>query len=192
MVVGKVKTRLAKSIGDEAALQVYREMVAITEKATHNNDADIQVYYSTKVESNTWTRATKKIQRGNDLGEKMLNAFSDGFSEGYKNIVLIGSDLPDMSASILNQAFNQLKNKSVVFGPAEDGGYYLVGLSALESNIFENKPWSKSHLLSTTLQELKDQRVEFSLLDTLNDIDTYEDLVSSSIYNKYSITILSS
>jgi hypothetical protein len=113
----------------------------------------------------------------------MKNAFKSGFRNGYKKIVLIGSDLPDINESIIKNAFEVLKIKDTVFGPAQDGGYYLIGMKQVHSQIFDNKPWSKPHLLDVTLQELKSQNISYSLIETLNDIDTFEDLKTSSIYN---------
>ena len=75
-----------------------------------------------------------------------------------------------------------LNSKDVVFGPAEDGGYYLVGLSKLEESIFKNKPWSQPNLLNETLQELQKNQVSVGILEVLNDIDTYEDLIASDFY----------
>jgi hypothetical protein len=104
----------------------------------------------------------------------MKKAFSNGFNAGYKNIVLIGSDLSDITSEIIHQSFELLKNSDVVFGPAEDGGYYLVGMKKMQNSIFEDKPWSTDNLLSITLYELTNKKINF--LKTLNDIDLYEDL----------------
>jgi rSAM/selenodomain-associated transferase 1 len=122
------------------------------------------------------------VQNGIDLGERMLNAFKEGFDAGYKKIVLIGSDLPDIDAKHIIKGLDALESNEVVFGPAEDGGYYLIGLQKLIPEIFLNKPWSQPHLLKNTLQELQQLNVSVATLDTLNDIDTYEDLISSNFY----------
>jgi hypothetical protein len=106
----------------------------------------------------------------------MSNAFRDGFNDGYENIILIGSDLPNISAEIIQGGFNALKSSDVVFGPAEDGGYYLVGMTKFYNFIFKNKAWSTSNLLEDTLTELKQKKIDVSLIETLNDIDTFEDL----------------
>ena len=102
-----------------------------------------------------------------------------------KKIILIGSDLPDVSAQIIEKGFEELTINEVVFGPAEDGGYYLVGMTKKHYSIFENKPWSTSKLLEITLSELKDKEVNYSLLEPLNDIDTIEDLKKSTIYSEF-------
>lgn len=180
--LGKVKTRLARTIGDEAALTVYSELLKVTEKVVKHLDADIQIHFSKHIENSNWNGFLKTIQQGKDLGERMYNAFQKGFSEGYERIVLIGSDLPDISEKHTQQAFDKLKKQDAVFGPAEDGGYYLIGLSNMHRCIFENKPWSQPQLLAETTTELKQQTISFTTLETLNDIDTFEDLVASKFY----------
>lgn len=180
--LGTVKTRLAKTIGDYGAFEVYSELVKITENATANLEFDKRIYFSDAIIDTKWKHDFKTVQEGADLGERMLNAFKEGFDAGYKNIVLIGSDLPDISATHISKGIEALSSCEVVFGPAEDGGYYLVGMSKLNEAIFKNKPWSQSHLLEETLQELHKLNLSFSILDRLNDIDTYEDLIASDFY----------
>ena len=180
--LGTVKTRLAKTIGDFGAFEVYSELVKITEIATEELDIDKRIYFSNAVVDTKWQNEFKTVQHGADLGERMLNAFKDGFESGYKRIVLIGSDLPDINSTHIKKGIEALTTSDVVFGPAEDGGYYLVGLSKMNTAIFTNKPWSQSNLLEQTLQELHNNKVTVSTLETLNDIDTYEDLIASDFY----------
>lgn len=180
--LGTVKTRLAKTIGDYGAFEVYTELVKITEKATSELKVDKRIYFSNAVVDSQWKDNFKAVQNGVDLGERMLNAFKDGFKDGYKRIVLIGSDLPEISSKHIESGLQKLNDNKVVFGPAEDGGYYLIGLSELETSVFENKPWSQSDLLEVTLNELNQIGIKTGILDTLNDIDTYEDLIASDFY----------
>lgn len=180
--LGKVKTRLAKTIGNQGAFEVYSELVKITELATANITTDKRIYFSDAVIDSKWTNSYKTIQQGNNLGERMKNAFIDGFKDGYERIVLIGSDLPDINAKHIKNGLNHLKNSEVVFGPAIDGGYYLVGMSKMYHSIFDDKPWSQSSLLKQTLNELDQNKISYSLLETLNDIDTFEDLEASEFY----------
>ena len=180
--LGTVKTRLAKTIGDYGAFEVYSELVKITEKATENLAVDIRIYFSNAIVDTKWKNHSKTIQKGKDLGERMLNAFKDGFNDGYNHIVLIGSDLPDINSNHILDGLDALDANDVVFGPAEDGGYYLVGMSKLLPEIFQNKPWSQPELLKITLEELKQTKTQVGILETLNDIDTYEDLIASNFY----------
>ena len=180
--LGTVKTRLAKTIGDIGAFEVYSELVKITEKATEQLEIDKRIYFSNTVVDTKWKDDFKTVQNGVDLGERMLNAFKEGFAAGYKKIVLIGSDLPDINETYITKGIEALNENDEVFGPAEDGGYYLIGLSKIEESIFLNKPWSQSNLLNETLQELHSLYISVGILEPLNDIDTYEDLIASDFY----------
>jgi len=180
--LGKVKTRLAATIGNQGAFDVYTQLVDVTEEAIKNIKADKRIYFSEAVVENTWKNNFKAVQQGESLGDRMSHAFKQGFEDGYDRIVLIGSDLPDITESQINAGLQALKDNEVVFGPAEDGGYYLVGFSKFHDFVFQNKPWSQNNLLEETLSELKENRVSFSTLETLNDIDTFEDLIASKFY----------
>lgn len=184
LIEGTVKTRLAKSIGNFAALQVYKELLKVTEDASSHPEADTWVFYSKQIDAQQWPNAKKFVQTGDDLGQKMSSAFKEAFSAGYKSVVLIGSDLPDMNKKVISEAFLSLKTHDAVFGPAEDGGYYLVGLNAMIEDIFINKPWSQKSLLHETLQVLHSNRINSSTLEVLNDIDTIEDLKTSGFLEK--------
>ncbi len=174
--LGKVKTRLAKTIGDQAALEVYEELVKITETETKKVNVDRRIYFSEQTIDSKWEDDYKAVQEGSDLGDRMKNAFHKAFNDGYKKVIIIGSDLPDISARLIREAFDKLSKNEVVFGPAEDGGYYLVGFSTMKNYVFEDKPWSQANLLAITLQELEEKVVTYDVLETLNDIDVYDDL----------------
>lgn len=180
--LGKVKTRLAKTIGTQGAFEVYKELVNITELATEKMVTDKRIYFSDIVIDSKWKNDYKAVQKGENLGERMKNAFIKGFEDGYERIVLIGSDLPDIDSKHIENGLKGLKNNDVVFGPAIDGGYYLVGMTKMHPSIFDNKPWSESHLLDLTLKELKQENTSYTLLEALNDIDTFEDLEASEFY----------
>ena len=180
--LGKVKTRLAKTIGIHGAFVVYKELVQITELATENIKTDKRIYFSDAVIDNKWKNDYKTIQEGKNLGERMKHAFIKGFEDGYERIILIGSDLPDIDSKHFEKGLENLKHNDVVFGPAIDGGYYLVGMTKMYHSIFNNKPWSTSHLLEVTLKELDQEKTTYTLLEALNDIDTFEDLENSPFY----------
>ena len=177
--LGKCKTRLAKTIGTEAALNIYKHLLEHTAQITASVNVDKFVFYSEQiVQDDLWNAAifNKKLQQGQNLGDRMEHAFLDLFQQGYNKIIIIGSDLLDINADMINQAFHKLNNNEVVFGPAKDGGYYLLGLSKMQPCIFRNKPWSEANLLEVTLKELGLKNVSLTLLKTLNDIDTFEDI----------------
>jgi len=175
-VPGKCKTRLAQTIGDVAATEVYKVLLRHTALITEKLDVIKEVHYSDFVDEDDMFSETfiKKVQSGNDLGEKMKNAFAKGFHAGFQHIVIIGSDLLDITTEDINEAFEALKTYDYVLGPAEDGGYYLLGMNKLNSRLFENKDWSSNTVLQDTLIDLKTEHI--ALLDERNDIDTYEDL----------------
>lgn len=181
---GKVKTRLAKSIGSKSALKVYEKLLLTTQNISQKVAVDRNIYFSNKVDYNFWKSDFKTVQKGIDLGERMQDAFTNGFNQGYKKIVLIGTDLPELSEKIIEDAFQYLDKEEVVFGPSEDGGYYLIGLTSLYKCLFTNKPWSTPELLKSTLQELKEKNINASLMQTLNDIDTFDDLKQYPDYLK--------
>lgn len=180
---GQVKTRLAQSIGDESAYSVYESLYHLTEKeSTAVKNADVHVYYSHEIDNLSWKGCKHFVQKGNDLGERMLHAFEAGFAQGYEQIIGIGADLPEISSELIERAFKAFNESDFVFGPAEDGGYYLVGMSnRLGLYVFENKPWSTSALMDLTKIEMEAQGNSYSLLEVLNDIDNLEDLEKSSI-----------
>ena len=177
--LGKCKTRLAKTIGNEAALNIYKYLLEHTANITASVHVDKFVFYSEQIiQNDLWNAAifNKKLQQGQNLGERMEHAFVELFQQGYNKIVIVGSDLLDLNSNIVNEAFHKLNHHDVVFGPAKDGGYYLLGLSKMQPCIFHNKPWSEANLLEVTLKELALKNVSLTVLKTLNDIDTFEDM----------------
>lgn len=186
ILLGKVKTRLAKTIGDFGAFEVYKELVAITELESERLEgADIHIYFSDQVIESKWPERKKFVQSGADLGERMQQAFQHGFDLGYTKIIGIGSDLPDLNSEIMQDGLLALEDSDCVFGPSEDGGYYLLGMNKMINCIFQNKKWSTSELLEHTHNELLKKNFTVKLLTELNDIDTIEDLKSSSVSSKF-------
>lgn len=174
--LGKVKTRLAKTLGDSAALKVYIILLEHTESVLQTISCDKVVYYSEKIQQNDlWSKAfyQKKLQKGPDLGTRMKHAFEMAFKDSYKKVVIVGSDLYDLNPTHIEDAFEALEKHDLVIGPSLDGGYYLLGMKKLHSAVFENKLWGADTVLEATLNDLKQQNVK--LLETLNDIDTFED-----------------
>ena len=185
-VLGKVKTRLAKTVGDKTALDIYHFLLQKTKEVTKKISCDKKVYYSEKIiEDDLWDQYIyqKKEQYGNDLGERMKNAFNDGFKNNYEKIIVIGSDLFDLESSHINEAFKKLNHNNVVIGPALDGGYYLIGLKKLHPKIFQNKNWGTSSVRKETLKNL--EKVDVHLLPMLNDVDVIEDIEHHPAFTKF-------
>ena len=175
--LGQCKTRLAKTIGDESALEIYKYLLLHTAKIAEMVRADKFVFYSENIKrEDIWDISVfnKNLQQGDDLGERMENAFTELFELGYEQVLIIGSDLLDLSSDDVNKAYDYLNDNDVVIGPAEDGGYYLLGMKKLHSEVFKNKTWGTATVLKNTLNDLKDSIIY--MLKELNDIDTFEDI----------------
>ncbi len=185
-VLGKCKTRLAATIGNHTALDIYKFLIGHTQELTKNVSAHKRVYYSEEIWNNdVWdnTIFDKKLQEGIDLGERMANAFLKGFEDGFKNIIIIGSDMYDLSESDLDRAFLSLQKNDFVLGPAEDGGYYLLGMRNFKKALFQNKDWGKENVFKNTMGDLKKDKVH--LLKTKNDIDVYDDIKNVDVFKPY-------
>jgi len=178
--IGRVKTRLAKTIGDDKALHIYNLLLDHTNKVTKIVNADKVVFYSDYInDHDQWKKDGFKqlIQTGNELGEKMSNAFLKAFNMGYKKILIIGSDCLDLNENILTDAFIILNEKEIVLGPTIDGGYYLLGMKTFYPLLFQNKKWSTENVFLDTLLDVSNLRVSYELLPTLSDIDEEKDLL---------------
>ncbi len=181
---GKVKTRLASATCDDFALGVYEKLRAITKRAISGYEGDIAVYYSDHLPERDLlsTSATAVfVQKGEDLGRRMLNAFRQAFSDGYKRVALIGTDCPGLSAEILCDAFSLLEMNEAVIGPAEDGGYYLIGLRSLVPALFTARQWSTPCVCDEAIETLEQQGMGIALLPELRDIDTLDDLLRNGL-----------
>ncbi|UCD61375.1 MAG: TIGR04282 family arsenosugar biosynthesis glycosyltransferase [Flavobacteriaceae bacterium] len=186
--LGKCKTRLAASIGDQAALDVYMILLRHTAEITKDLNCSKEVHYTEEPSSNDlWDKMTysKHLQKGKDLGERMYNAFKSGFQKGYQKIVIIGSDIYDLNTETIEEAFAKLEDADYVIGPAEDGGYYLLGMKSMNKELFFNKKWGTNNVLEETLNSLGNKNVK--LLQTKNDIDVYEDLVDIDVFETFLI-----
>ena len=179
-VLGKCKTRLAKTIGDGAALNIYIHLLRHTSEVTSRiSGIDKRVYFSDAIGSaDSWNpnQFSHHLQKGSDLGIRMKHAFEEAFEDGYNKVVIIGSDLPDLSSSLIYEAFDGLNNHEAVLGPASDGGYYLLGLKKIIPSVFTAKEWGTHSVLNATLENLAS--VSTLLLEEKNDIDHFEDLLN--------------
>ncbi len=175
--LGKAKTRVAKTTGDEAALRIYMELLDITRNVTLAVKADRFLFYSQHVdEGDAWPndQFIKKLQDGEDLGERMAHAFEKGFQQ-HQKVVIIGSDCAALSPYIINMAFEKLDEKDFVLGPATDGGYYLLGMNTFEPSVFENIDWSTEKVATQTIHKMLSLKKSIFLLPELTDIDKEQD-----------------
>lgn len=180
--LGKVKTRLAATIGNETALKVYKFLLRHTYELIKDGPVPVYVFYADKiVADDIWIgdNIIKKVQTGTDLGEKMKNAFIEVFAKGYSKVVIIGSDCYELSAELIDEAMKKLNNYDVIVGPAKDGGYYLLGMHSPFKNLFENIEWSTNKVFSKTIEVIKLANCSFFTLPVLGDVDTEEDITFS-------------
>ncbi|MFT4534112.1 MAG: rSAM/selenodomain-associated transferase 1 [Saprospiraceae bacterium] len=176
--LGQVKTRLAKDVGDEKALEIYLQLTAHTHKVLAAvPDVNRCVYYSEFIgKSDDWSEDTfvKCLQSEGDLGDKIKYAFSDVFKQSDKAII-IGSDCAQISADHIQTAINLLENNNVVIGPSLDGGYYLLGIDSHYQFLFEDIKWSTDSVLEDTKSKALGNGLIVAEIETLSDIDYIED-----------------
>jgi uncharacterized protein len=179
LIHGEVKTRLASTVGHDKAMTVYEQLIAHTIETTKHLPVDKTVFYSKRIElEDAWDNKIyeKNIQTGNDLGDKMKNAFATVFGNRNKKLVIIGTDCPDLNASVIMNAYVYLEDHDIVIGPASDGGYYLLGMKKLHPRLFEKIDWSTAKVLAQTLKICESSNLSTFLLPELSDIDDENDL----------------
>lgn len=177
--LGKVKTRLARTIGNENALAIYKKLLRHTREIALGVTADKFLFYSDKInENDSWENSafTKKLQVGSDLGLRILQAFSEVFALQYDSVCIIGSDCYELNSGIVNAAFQELENHEIVIGPTFDGGYYLLGMNKLYPELFQKKNWSTETVYTDTIASLNSLSLSYSTLAKLSDIDEEKDL----------------
>ena len=176
---GKVKTRLAATVGDDQALKIYKALLGHTRKVACAVDAKRFLYYSSFIEENDdWSSDLfiKKNQTNGDLGDRMSTAFKESL-EATDRVIIVGSDCASLTPEIVELALEKLKEVPFVVGPTFDGGYYLLGMNKFEPSVFENIEWSTESVFATTLSRMKELGKECYLLPKLSDIDYEEDWV---------------
>ena len=173
--LGKAKTRLAAEVGDERALLMYRQLLAYTREQTAAlTGVSRHLYYSSFVDQNDeWPgrQFLKFVQRGDDLGDRMLGAFDHAFARGHTGVVIIGSDCPGVTTELLERAFVALKTADVVLGPATDGGYYLLGLRRPQPTLLTDMEWSTAEVAEQTRARARVRGLRVEELEMLSDVD---------------------
>lgn len=173
---GKVKTRLAKDVGEEKALKVYNDLLAFSKSLIYPELSTYVFHSPVLLEELFWVSSNNKLQVNGDLGVKMSSAISEVLSDGNESVIVIGSDCFEISQSHIKEAFKALEKNDLVIGPAKDGGYYLVGMNKLQTAIFDNMPWSQSILTEETLKKADELNLKYELLEELSDVDYVTDL----------------
>jgi len=181
---GETKTRLIPRLGAGGAAELQRRMaeraISRVRELAKTRPISIEVRYQggDPFLMSQWLGSDILYleQEGNDLGERMLTAFVEAFHNGAESVLLMGTDCPGMSAPILEKGFQELDRSDLVFGPAEDGGYYLIGLKRVCPDLFFNVPWGTEKVLERTLEIARLQGLRTVLVDRLHDVDRPEDL----------------
>lgn len=177
--LGRVKTRLAKTVGAQMALDVYNYLLEKTRNATQDLKCNKAVYYSKFVDQDDdWSNDVfdKFVQKGEDLGKRMWNAFSEAFDQGFERVMIIGSDCPQLTQEIIEMGFDLLENVDFVIGPAKDGGYYLLGMKTPFKMLFEDKEWSTDSVFEDTIMDIVTAGKKYAKLPMLADLDDAYDL----------------
>lgn len=180
-VKGKVKTRLAQTLGDNFANRLYKMCIENTLNELRKLDSNYSVYLFTdsgKLQVNKLNEVSFifRKQNGNDIGERMKNSFAEVLNAGSCKVILVGTDIPDISCVVIDEAFSSLDEADVVLGPARDGGYYLIGMKEQNDFLFNGIDWGSREVLSQSLIKLKEKGKRTKILEKLNDIDTKTDL----------------
>jgi len=186
---GTTKTRLVPHLGPAGAADLQRQMTAhimaqvLPLKDSRNLNVEVRYDGGDDGLMRAWLGDALRYQpQGNgDIGRRMARAFRDAMDRGDTSIVVIGADIPEMTTALLNRAFEMIQNDTIVLGPAADGGYYLIGLSSRVidrkmPDLFSDMAWGTATVLAETCRRLQRKGFDYTLLETLNDVDRPADL----------------
>lgn len=177
---GFAKTRLAKEIGEEEALKVYKVLLSYTFDIINElTDTDIYLFYTTKRQGHDIDEICNSDwyihkQSGGSLGKRFSNGFQDVLGPTGKKVVVIGTDCVGLTKDIIKEAFASLNDSDIVIGPTEDGGYYLIGMKEAH-NVFQDIPWSTENVYERTIERVNDLGLDHHTLPILNDVDVKKD-----------------
>lgn len=195
-ILGKVKTRLAKDLGEKNALEVYKFLLEHTARISNpRNHQKWKTHWfwdelpiSENIGSFEYLLPDSfslHSQIKGDLGERMEGAFlnileAKKYEQGSQ-IIIIGSDCLELNSDILLAAFENLETSDIVIGPAFDGGYYLLGMKSLKKELFQGIEWSSNTVFSSTMEKIQSLNLSVYILPTLRDIDRALDLKNTNI-----------
>ncbi len=190
--LGKVKTRLAATVGNERALEIYHILMQHTKAVTNDLLAEKYLFYSTFVdEQDSWENEKyhKSIQyQGQDLGLKMAAAFTEIFQRNHRKALIIGSDCLELNQEVIKKGYEQLSHNEVVIGPANDGGYYLIGFNfqligkrteKVLKAFFADKEWSHERVCQEAIEVCQQEHLNHFKLPTLTDVDEEKDYLKT-------------
>ena len=183
-VPGKTKTRLIPHLGPAGAADLHRRLTEKTldtiRSAVRGRTLGVEVRLEggSRRQLNRWLGPGLIYSRQGqgDLGQRMYDAFLEAFGRGCRRVLLIGTDIPELSASHIDRAFEALNGRDLVLGPSRDGGYWLIGMRQA-FNLFQGINWGERTVLDQTMALAKGKGLSLHLLETLSDIDTLEDFL---------------
>ncbi len=178
---GRVKTRLSPPLTPSEAAELYcRMLLDILERTARHGNVERLLFYEDEPGASPFFRTVTSLtpfpQQGDDLGERMAAAFAEAFARGHERVAIIGTDSPDLPLAYIREAFVRLDQTDAVFGPSEDGGYYLLGMKRLHRELLGDIPWSSGGVLRESLAKAHSAGISFSCLPTWYDVDTAADL----------------
>jgi hypothetical protein len=178
-VLGRVKTRLAKTLGDEAALEAFIRLRSCTFRAAEQVPCTRWMCYSDFIPEHEdhaqFEMYETALQSGSDLGIRMANMFQRAFEAGGEHVMIVGTDCPGITAEILSDGFKKLESADCVLGPSEDGGYYLLGMKSFMPRLFSDMTWSTDTVAEITANRIREDGKTLEYLTTLRDVDTETD-----------------
>lgn len=190
-LAGFAKTRLIPAYGAEEAAKISEQLSIRTlstlrkHKQSVSNRHEIKIHYAhaggcATDEMHAWLKPeageSVHMQSEGSLGERLEAAFRQSFKEGATAVVVVGSDAPELSVECMARAFDGLGECGMVIGPAEDGGYYLLGLRRMCGELFRGVKWSSSEVFDSTLERGRQMGLTWVTLETLRDVDEAEDV----------------
>lgn len=187
---GKVKSRLADAIGEELTLDIYKTFVIDIIGTLKIRMYPLRIYFyppdsGEGIENWLGNGFVFMPQNGRDLGERMKNAFAQSFSEGFEKVLITGSDIPDLTNVVIDEAFASLENNDAVIGPSADGGYYLIGSKkgTFLPEIFHGISWGTDSVFHETMKIFQKTVSRVHILPEWRDVDTIDDLRSLFVRN---------
>lgn len=181
-IAGEVKTRLSPRIAPASAALLYRAMVEdLLARLDRIASIDLLIHHTPESSRGAiarWLGPHRRLarQRGTDLGARMSNAFRSAFLAGYHRVVIVGSDVPELTGRIVRSGIAALIPHDVALGPAHDGGYYLIGLREPRPGLFREMRWSTRGVRTETVRRIERLGLTRAELPPLEDIDTYASL----------------
>jgi len=173
---GKVKTRLAATMGNDKALAIYIRLLEHTRFIADELSCEKYVFLTHERHDDFWNGFVHEIQQGDTLGDKLRHAFELLFEKGHEHIIVIGSDCPDITPEIVEEGYLRLTSHDIVIGPAEDGGYYLLGMNKYNAALFQEVKWSSEVVFTQTIEKIDAHNLSYYTMPMLTDVDEEKDL----------------